>query len=144
MISLFLLTSLFPMPEETSKTNPPDKILSDVLLQKAGVLSPQDSVRTAGEKMRAAGQESLPVADNRRLVGHVDTDPDQKASRYGHDPARTTVSESMNRNIVCCFEDEDCATALLRMDENNLQVLPVVDKEMRIVGIIAREDLLEE
>ncbi len=132
------------MPEEHSKSASPDKTLSDVLLQKAGILSPDDSVESAGEKMRSSGQESLPVADKRRLVGVVQQpDPDQQASRYGHDPARVTVAESMSRKIVCCFEDEDCATALERMAENNLQQLPVVDSEMRIVGLVTRADLAE-
>ncbi|MDB6119428.1 MAG: hypothetical protein JWO08_3209 [Verrucomicrobiaceae bacterium] len=130
------------MPEKVPIPASPEKTLSDVLLQKAGVLSPQDTVQTAGEKMRSSGQESLPVAEERRLVGVIEhSSPDQEASRYGHDPARTTVAESMSRKITCCFQDEDCATALARMIENDLQQLPVVDRDMRIVGLVVREDL---
>lgn len=132
----------FPMPEEKNKPAPVDKTLSDVLLHKAGVLSTHDTVQTAGEKMRSTGQGSLPVADKRRLVGVVEqANPDQSAARYGHDPARTTVAESMNRKVICCYEDEDCTTALARMTENDLQILPVVDQDMRIVGLVTREDL---
>ncbi len=128
------------MPEE--RNNPAEKILSDVLLHKAGILSPDDTVQTAGEKMRSSGQDTLPVAEKRRLVGVVEhSNPDQEASRYGHDPARTTVAESMNRNVICCYEDEDCGTALARMNENSLQILPVVDRDMRIVGLVTLEDL---
>ena len=130
------------MLEEKNKPAPADKTLSDVLLHKAGILRTDDTVQTAGEKMRSSGQGSLPVAEKRRLVGVVEqSNPDQEASRYGHDPARTTVAESMNRNVICCFEDEDCRTALARMNENNLEILPVVDRDMRVVGLLTREDL---
>lgn len=130
------------MSEEKSKSATPGKPVAKVLLEKAGVLTPQDTVQTAGQKMRATGQESLPVAENRKLVGTVsDANADQKAARYGHDPARTTIAESMNREIIFCFEDEDCATALERMDKHHVEALPVVDREMRIVGMLSREDL---
>jgi len=133
------------MSEDQPTPAAADKTLSDVLLHKAGVLSTGDTVQTAGEKMRATGQESLPVMEHHRLVGVVEhSDPDQQASRYGHDPARTTVAQSMTRKVVCCFEDEDCATAIARMNENNLQLLPVVDKEMRIVGLLTRADLADQ
>lgn len=126
-----------------------DRLLSDVLLHQTGVLktgdnalNTGDSVQTAGETMRFAGQESLPVSENDRLIGVVENSSgEEDASRYGHDPARTTVAESMSRKIVCCFEDEDCRTALARMDENGLAILPVVTRDMRIVGIVDRKDL---
>ncbi len=130
------------MSEEKSKSSSPDKPVANLLLEKAGVLTPQDTVQTAGERMRASGQDSMPVAENRKLVGSVnDPNADQKAARYGHDPARTTIAESMKREIISCFDDEDCATALERMDRFGVEILPVVDREMRIVGMVSREDL---
>jgi CBS domain-containing protein len=47
----------------------------------------------------------------------------------------------MNRNIVFCHEDDDCAGALRKMEERHLSHLPVVDHDMRIVALVAREDL---
>jgi len=132
------------MPDNSSNPHPSNKPLVDVLLDKAGILKPGDSVQTAGEKMRATGQDSMPVAENRRLVGMVnDPNPDQHATRFGHDPSRTLVSESMDKKILYCFEDEDCATALRRMDENNVNTLPVMDRDMKLVGIVSRDDIAE-
>ncbi len=141
-----LLFVIFPpfisMPDETSKPAPSEKSLLEVLLDKAGILKPQDSVQTAGERMRATGQETMPVAENQRLVGMVtDPNPDQQATRFGHDPARTTISETMEKKILFCFEDEDCATALLRMDENHVKTLPVLDRDMKMVGVVSRDDI---
>lgn len=130
------------MPDDTSNPLPPKKPLVDVLLDKAGILKPGDSVQTAGDKMRASGQESMPVAENRRLVGMVnEPNPDQRATRFGHDPSRTMISESMDKKILYCFEDEDCASALRRMDENHVNILPVLDRDMKLVGIVSRDDI---
>ncbi|MDI1312809.1 CBS domain-containing protein [Prosthecobacter sp.] len=131
------------MPDQTSKPASPDKSLMDVLLHKAGILKPQDSMQTAGDRMRAGGHESMPVADNLKLVGMVtDPNPDQQVMRFGHDPSRTPVSESMDKKILFCFEDEDCTTALLRMDENGVKNLPVMKRDMKMVGVVSREEIV--
>ena len=49
----------------------------------------------------------------------------------------------MNREVVFCFEEKDSVHALQLMIHNNLQTLTVVDREMRIVGVVSRADLAE-
>ena len=61
--------------------------------------------------------------------------PGLAASSYGHDPKAIRISETMNRDIVFCYEDDDCAGALRKMEERKLSHLPVVNREMRIVGV---------
>ena len=118
--------------------------LGDIVEEKQPVLHPEESVQKAGDKMRALEAETLPVAEERRLVGVVDQPhPDRRAAGFGHDPKATSVSEYMNSNVLYCFESDDCATALGKMDERQLDRLPVVDREMRIVGVVTRADLLE-
>jgi CBS-domain-containing membrane protein len=43
--------------------------------------------------------------------------------------------------VAYCYEDEDCARARQLMDELDLNYLPVVDRDMRIVGIFSREEV---
>ena len=62
---------------------------------------------------------------------------------HGHDPKTWRVSEIMNRTAVFCYEDEDCSIALRFMKEHNLVYLPVVDRDMRIVGIFDLEDVAQ-
>src|SRR5260221_3191967 len=106
------------------------------------VLHLQESVQKAGDKMRELHASTLPVSDGRRLVGMVDQrDPDRRAAGYGHDPNATSVSEIMKSTVVYCFEDDECADALRKMDAGHLDRLPVVDQQMPIVGIVSRADL---
>lgn len=112
---------------------------------KAGALQADDSVHTAGELMRAHDAEVWPVAEERKLIGMIDEkNPDWKLGGRGHDPKDSTVGEIMKRNVVFCYEDEDCEAARRKMDEHGLQFLPVVDRQMRIVGHFSREEIEDE
>jgi CBS domain-containing protein len=133
------------MPAKPSKKSrrSPSKLKS--LVEKAGALSPADSVDTAAGRMREMGTKQWPVAEGRTLVGMVEgAQPSVKMRSYGHDPKSWRVSEIMNRRAVFCYEDEDCASAWRFMKEHNLAYLPVVDREMRIVGIFDREEVAKK
>ncbi len=107
-----------------------------------GALHPQDSVERAGQRMRAHDAEEWPVAEDRKLVGMVDEhDPDWQAGGHGHDPKTLKVGEIMSKDLVFCYEDEDCANAHLLMETRGLSHLPVVDRNMRIVGIFSRAEV---
>jgi CBS domain-containing protein len=117
------------------------KKLERVVAEKTGALSPQDSVETAGERMRSADANAWPVADDGKLVGVIDqADPDRQAAGRGHDPKSTKVGDSMRRPIFC-YEDQDASEAKRMMDEHQLNHLPVVDRSMRVVGIISQDDV---
>jgi CBS domain-containing protein len=133
------------MPKKTApKSRPRTAKLGKILTKKHPLLHPKQSVQEAGEKMRDLSAKTLPVSDGRRLVGIVDqTNPDRRAAGFGHDPSTTTVGNVMNRTVAYCFENDDCAEALRRMKERRLDRLPVVDREMHIVGVVTREDLTE-
>jgi CBS domain-containing protein len=118
------------------------KKLKRVVGEKTGALSPDDSVQTAGDRMRAVDANVWPVAEGRKLVGVIDQpDPDRQAGGRGHDPNTTRVGDTMRHDAVFCYEDDDATTAERIMAERNLNHLPVVDRQMRIVGIISREDV---
>jgi len=124
----------------SDKTNaPPLKALAG---EKTGALAPSDSVATAAERMRELDTESLPVAEDRKLVGVIEEkNPDIAIAAKGHDPHTWSVGEIMNRDAVFCYEDEDCEAAKRTMEERGLDYLPVVDRHMRIVAIFEREEL---
>ncbi|HEV7869361.1 MAG TPA: CBS domain-containing protein [Chthoniobacteraceae bacterium] len=129
------------MPGEDSGQSGPKK-LAQIVAEKAGVLSTSDTVEQAGDKMRALGVDSLPVSEGRRLVGAVnERHPDRTAAGHGHDPSTTLVVEGMSRDVAYCFEDQERADAERIMDERGVDSLPVVDRELRIVGMITRRDL---
>lgn len=132
-----------PTPPRTTKTQATP--LKTLAAKKAGVLHPEDSVETAGSRMRENDADTWPVAEDRKLVGMVDEkNPDWKIGGHGHDPKDSVVGEIMNRDVIFCYEDEDCAHAERLMEEHGLQHLPVVDRQMHVVGIFTRAEIQEK
>ncbi|RBP47944.1 CBS domain-containing protein [Roseimicrobium gellanilyticum] len=118
--------------------------LSEFLSRNLKLLSPEDSVQTAGSQMRKHGASNMPVASERKLVGMLDQpNPDLQATRYGHDPKKVTVGETMSENAVCCLEDQDLASALRVMNDHHLDFLPIVDKQHCVLGVVHRDELVE-
>lgn len=133
-----------PDPSSPAEASDPDasRPIKTITSDHTGALRPQDTVESAGEKMREHQASTWPVAEDRKLVGMVEQEnPDWRLGGEGHDPKAWTVGEIMNPEAVFCYEDQDCATARRLMDERGLHAIPVVDRDMRIVGIFTREDL---
>ena len=127
-------------PNSDPKNKPPT--LKAIASEKAGALNPRDTVRTAGDRMREHDADTWPVAAERKLVGMIDEkNPDWKLGGHGHDPNCSRVGDIMKREPIFCFEDEDCVEARRKMDEHRMNFLPVVDREMRIVGIFTRDEI---
>lgn len=137
------------MPEEIDTHDKPaaesGPTLRSLANEKAGALNPQDSVETAGARMREHDTSSWPVVEDAKLVGIVaQENPDWRLGGEGHDPKSWKVGEIMKRDVSFCYEDEDCTAAERLMEERGLQYLPVVDREMRIVGIFSRDEIREK
>jgi CBS domain-containing protein len=106
---------------------------------------PTDSVAKAAEIMKSRNIGSIPVVENekiQKLVGIV-TDRDLALTivAEGHNAKSTKVEMVMTRQVVTCFADEDVQMALDAMAEHQLRRIPVVDRDHKIVGIIAQADV---
>lgn len=105
-------------------------------------LQEKSSLKEAGEKMRSLHTDQLPVASGDRLVGALEgAYPERKAAGFGHDPETTSVRGIMLKKPYYCFENQSVDEAREIMREHHLQYLPVVDEDMRIIGIVALSDL---
>jgi len=126
----------------SKKSHRSPRKLKSLVTEKAGALSPRDSVETAAKRMREMRSKSWPVAEDRKLVGTVEeVEPDVNLGSRGHDPKAWKVSEIMNRCTIYCYDDEDCVSACKLMEKHNLTYIPVVDRDMQLVGIFDREEI---
>ena len=121
------------MPDETPAKPFREKIV-EAIAAEGGILNPRDFLQTVSDKMVALDSNMLPVSEDGLLVGMADqANPAREASAHGHDPKTTRISDTMNRDMVYCHEEDECADALHKMVERKLS---------RIVGLVAREDLI--
>jgi CBS domain-containing protein len=103
---------------------------------------PNMTIRDAARKMRADNIGALPVGENDRLIGMVtDRDIVVRAVAEERSAGTTTVREIMSEGVCYCFEDEDLEQAAEVMAKHQVRRLPVLNRNKRLVGVIALADL---
>jgi len=106
---------------------------------------PNDIVAKVAQLMRRENVGSIPVVENeqtKKLVGIVtDRDLALKVVADGLDGKTTKAEAVMTRDIVTCLAEDDLQEALDAMADHQLRRIPVVNKEYKVVGIIAQADV---
>jgi CBS domain-containing protein len=103
---------------------------------------PNTTIRDIACRMRDDNIGALPVGENDRLIGMVtDRDIVTRAVAENKSGGNTTVRDVMSEDIYYCFEDEDSKRAAQIMAEHQVRRLPVLNREKRLVGVVALADL---
>jgi len=105
--------------------------------------TPDNTLKDAAEAMGALGVGLLPVSDNDRLVGMIsDRDIAVRGIGLGRGPD-TRVGDVMTADVKYCFEDQELDEVCANMGEIQVRRLPVLDRDKRLVGIIALGDIAQ-
>ena len=116
--------------------------ISDVLSRNVEVISPDSTIREAAQRMRSMDVGALPVCDGTRLLGMItDRDIACRAVADGWDTNHTPVRNAMTPDVEYVFEDDPIERAAQVMQDRQVRRLPVVNREKRLVGILAQADL---
>lgn len=96
------------------------------------------------ELMSRRGVRALAVVDEGRVVGLV---TDRDLVTRGLSRRRSLdgwcAADVMTPRVRCCFCEDDLEDALAAMDDEGLRVMPVLDGDKRLVGLLAREDAVD-
>ena len=113
-----------------------------VMSKEVRTVSPDDTIQKAASLMNDVDCGALPVAENDRLAGIItDRDIALRAVAKGKSPNQCTVREVMSAGIKYVFEDEDTNAVSENMSRLQVRRLPVLDRQKRLVGIVALGDL---
>jgi CBS domain-containing protein len=116
--------------------------VQDIMTPTVDLTDPNTTIREAAQRMRDDDVGSLPVGENDRLVGMVtDRDIAVRGVAAGKTPDDCHVREVMSEGIYYCFEDEDAQRAADVMAEHRVRRLPVLNRDKRLVGVVAIADL---
>jgi CBS domain-containing protein len=119
--------------------------INEIMTRNVEVVQPNSVLQEAAGKMKSLNVGSLPVCDNRKLLGIItDRDIAIRAVADGRDPASTKVSETMSPDLVYCFEDQDIKDAANLMERHQIRRLPILDRNQQLVGIVSLGDLAVE
>lgn len=118
--------------------------LKDLMSRDVKVISPDMTIGEAASKMRDGDFGMMPVGENDRMIGTIsDRDIAIRAVAEGKD-ANTKVRDVMSEGIAWAYEDESVEQIAKIMSERQVRRLPVVNRDKRLVGIVALGDFAVE
>ena len=117
----------------------------DVMTEDLVFCTPEDTVSKVAQLMKREDIGPVLIVDNERsktLVGIVtDRDLALKVVGEGRDPQKTKVEDVMTRKLITCHADDNVENAMKAMAQYQLRRIPVVNENMKLVGIISQADV---
>ena len=121
------------------------KTCQDVMTSNPTTCLPTDSVKSVADLMRRESFGSLPVVENQdtqKLIGIItDRDMAMKVVAKGLDANATNVEAVMTRKVISFRPDDNLQLAMDAMSEHQLRRIVIVDKNHKVLGIIAQADV---
>ena len=114
--------------------------------------TPDMGVFEASELMKREGVKRLPVVDrNGSLVGIVseksitNASPDARVSivEFAHQLSLMKVGDIMSREVITVYTDDPVEQAARKMADLDVSILPVVDYNGKLVGVVTRSDMFK-
>lgn len=118
--------------------------LKDLMSRDVKVIGPDMTIGEAAKKMRDGDFGMMPVGEDDRMIGTIsDRDIAIRAVAEGKDGG-TRVRDVMSEGIAWAYEDDSVEQAAKLMSERQVRRLPVVNRDKRLVGIVALGDFAVE
>lgn len=113
----------------------------EIMTHEVKLADPAMTLRDAAILMRDCDCGILPVGENDRLVGTItDRDITIRAVAHGKNPNETAVGDAMSDKVRYCFDDQSVDEAAALMRHAQIRRMPVLNREKRLVGIVALAD----
>lgn len=120
-------------------------LVNEIMTPTVHLVSPETTLREAAVALRDRDVGALPVGDNDRLVGMVtDRDIAVRGVAEGMDPTIDRVAAVMSEQVLYCFDDQPVEDARTYMKGKQVRRLPVLNRQKRLVGILALGDMATE
>ncbi len=118
--------------------------LKDLMSRHVKVIDPDMTIGAAAKKMREGDFGMLPVGEDDCMIGTIsDRDIVIRAVAEGKD-TNTKVRDVMSEGIAWAYEDDTVEQAARIMSARQVRRLPVLDRNKRLVGIVALGDFAVE
>ena len=121
------------------------KKCSDIMTRDVVTSTQEATIVDVAQLMKTEDIGPVLIVDNETsntLVGIVtDRDIVLKVIADGQDANTTRVGDVMSKKLVTCRADDDVDIAMKSMAQFQLRRIPLVEDNMRLVGIISQADL---
>lgn len=121
------------------------KKISDAMTSNPCAIDAGKPVAYAAKMMKDEDVGFAPIVQGDRLVGTLtDRDIAVKVVAVGKNPQTTSVREVASTNVVAVRPDQDLDEGLRLMGRYRVRRLPVVEQDLRLVGVVAQADVAQE
>lgn len=114
----------------------------EIMHKGAKVINYKKSIADAAQMMARGDIGCLPIEKNDKMIGMItDRDITVRVVAEGRDPKATSVEDCMSEGINYCFEEDDVQIVSQKMRDQKQRRLPVVNKDKRLVGMVALSEI---
>ncbi len=115
--------------------------ISEVMSREVQTVTPESTAQEAAGFMLQADAGAIPVTEGERVIGMItDRDIAVRGVAEGRGPD-TLVRELMTEGVVTAREDDDIEDVAIRMSDEQVRRMPIVDQNERLVGIVSLADV---
>lgn len=120
--------------------------VSKVMASDVVVVAPGTTIDAAAQMMADLDLDALPVGESEGALAGIITGRDilLRVVAPRRDPRATRVADAMTATVFSCAADDDVEDVLRRMERHQVQRMPVLDEDGRIVGLVTRAVLEQE
>jgi len=116
--------------------------LKDIMTTDVLFVASDTPIRDVARKMEQNDIGAVPVCDGQKVLGIItDRDIAIRVVGRGLSPQECTVADIMSSPIVWCYEDCEVEEAARLMETRQIRRLIVVDRQKKLVGVLALGDV---
>jgi CBS domain-containing protein len=121
------------------------KKISELMSSNPCAIEADKPVAYAARMMKDEDVGLAPIVEGDRLIGTLtDRDIAVRVVAEGKDPQTTLVREIASTNVVTVEADQGLDEALQLMASHQVRRLPVVERDGKLVGVVAQADVAQE
>lgn len=117
------------------------RTIGEVMNKDVQSVESSETVRAVAKRLSDLDVGALPVCRGGELVGMI-TDRDLVLRVIAENQCTTSVvSDAMSEDVISAYEDDEIATVLMLMRENQVTRIPVITRTRQLVGLVAWADI---
>lgn len=113
-------------------------LVEDIMRKKVPKINPKMNLSKAFEKMKEHDKEHIFVVENNKLLGRVSK---EVLFKYEPTPA-ITMKDIMVENTLVLKKKDNLLNALSKMEQSKTKIVPVIDNDNNLVGMVTPTSLL--
>ena len=116
--------------------------VKDIMHKGIECVAPDTAVSAVAQKMKELDVGAMPIAKDGKLLGMItDRDITIRCVAGNENMSKVKAKDVMTQGVVYCRDTEDVEDAVRLMEGKQIRRLPVLDENMRMVGMVSLGDI---